>query len=74
MPSIDVRDEDVRQPAAVRRVGDRPAVRRPGRVDVQRPVGGDPPLVLAVVVGDEDFLDAAVLDRAGHPFARRGRS
>ena len=35
---VDVRDEDVRQPATVRRVGDRPAVGRPGRRDVQRAV------------------------------------
>ena len=29
----------------------------------------DAPLVLAVVVGDVDLLDAAVLDGAGHPLA-----
>ena len=56
-------------PAAIRRVGDRPAVGRPGRVDVQRALRRDAPLVLAVVVGDVDLLDAAVLDRAGHPLA-----
>ena len=60
--------------AAVRRVGDRAAVGRPARRDVQRLADGDAPLVLAVVVGDVDLLDAAALDRAAPCARRRGRS
>ena len=61
---VDVGDVDVRIAAAVRRVGDGPPVGRPARVDRQRPVHRDAPLRLAVVVGDVDLLDAALLDGA----------
>ena len=55
--------------APVRGVGDRLAVARPHRVDVQRAVHRDPARVGAVVVGDVDLLDPAVVDRALHPLA-----
>ena len=60
---INIRDEDLRLDAAVGRVGNRTPVRRPGRIDVQRHLRRDPPLVFAVVIGDVDLLDAALLDR-----------
>ena len=66
---VDVRDEDVRLPAAVRRVGDRAPSGDQVGVMFSDLLDGDAPLILAVVVGDVDLLDAAVLDGAGHPLA-----
>ncbi len=64
-----MRDEDVRLAAPPRDVRDRSGVGRPRRKSIQRAAGRDPPLVLAVVVGDVDLLDRAVLNGAGQPLA-----
>ena len=66
---VDVGDQDVRHAGSIRRVGDRAAVRRPVRKDVQRAVDGDAARVGAVVVRDVDLLHVALLDRADHGFA-----
>ena len=62
---VDERDEERGEAPRVRRVRDGAAVGRPGRRDVERAVDGDAPLVRAVVVGDVDLLDVAILDRVG---------
>ena len=62
-PLVNQRDEDVGVAATIRGVGDGARVRRPGRHDIQLPVRRHAPRVLAVVVGDVDLFDIAILDR-----------
>ena len=54
-------------PDAIRRVGDRAAVRRPVRRQVHRAVDRDAARIGAVVVRDVDLLDVALLDGARPP-------
>ena len=51
------------------RVGDRAAIRRPGRVVVECPTDGNPPDIRPVIIGEIHFLGRSVLDETEHRFA-----